>query len=243
MGSILILGGTSDIAISIAEEYLSNGYQVVLAARNLERLGIVKSDLQIRYNGVVEIKPFDAEELQSHHDLVGSLDPLPDITLCAFGYLGDQSIAKKNTEECLKIITVNFTGAVSILNLISERYKKNRAGTIIGLSSVAGERGRQSNYIYGSSKAAFTSYLSGLRNELFHFGCHVLTVKPGFVDTKMTKHLELNPWLTAQPNQVAKAVFRGANSKRNTIYVLKMWRFIMFIIRQLPETVFKRLKM
>ena len=243
MASILILGGTSDIAISIAEEYLSKGYEVILAARNIDRLDIVKRDLQIRFDSVVYVKQFDAEDLKSHAAFVESLEPLPDDTVCAFGYLGDQSLAKQRIKECLRIINVNYTGAVSVLNIISEHYKKRGAGTIIGLSSVAGERGRQSNYIYGSSKAAFTSYLSGLRNELFHFGCHVLTVKPGFVNTKMTRHIKLNPWLTAEPKQVAKAVYRGARRKQNTVYVLKVWRLIMFIIRNLPESVFKRLQM
>jgi short-subunit dehydrogenase len=243
MTSILILGGTSDMAISIAEEYLSNQYKIILAARSLERLDIIKRDLQIKLDGEIDIRQFDAADIQSHVEFVRSLDPLPEITLCAFGYLGDQSTAKRSIEECLKIINVNFTGAVSVLNLISECYKSKRAGTIIGLSSVAGERGRQSNYIYGSAKAAFTSYLSGLRNELFHFGCHVMTVKPGFVNTKMTEHLELNPWLTAEPKQVAKAVYRGAKRKRNTIYVLKVWWLIMLVIRYLPEAIFKRLKL
>ncbi len=243
MKSILILGGTSDIAIAVAEVYLAHNFKIVLAGRNPEKLQLVKNDLTIRFDGDISTKLFDAEKLQSHKEFVDTLDHLPDLTVCAFGYLGDQAMAKQDLEECLKILQVNFTGAVSILNVISERYKQQKRGTIVGISSVAGDRGRQSNFIYGSSKAAFSTYLSGLRNELFHFNCHVLTVKPGFVSTKMTAHLQLPPALTAKPAQVAKAVYRAVKRGSNTVYSLGIWRMIMMVIRLIPEGIFKRLKM
>ena len=116
-------------------------------------------------------------------------------------------------------------------------------GTIVGISSVAGDRGRQSNYIYGSAKAAFTAYLSGLRNDMYHKGVHVLTVKPGFVATRMTEHLDLPGPITAQPDEVADKIIKGIEKKKNIIYVRWMWRYIMLIITLIPEFIFKRLKM
>src|SRR5690606_19121872 len=116
---------------------------------------------------------------------------LPEVTICAFGYLGDQKLAQDDLSESEKIIYTNYIGAVSILNLIANRYEVERKGTIVGIGSAAGDRGRQSNYIYGSAKAAFSAYLSGLRGRMFKAGCHVLEIKPGFVDTKMPEGLNL----------------------------------------------------
>jgi short-subunit dehydrogenase len=244
MRSILILGGASDIGVALAKNYLSLDYQVLLAGRHTSRLQLIKNDLEIRVEGgKIRTIQFDAELLDSHTDFVDKLDRLPDITVCVFGYLGDQLTAKADYKECLRIINVNYSGAVNLLNQISERYKKRQKGTIVGISSVAGDRGRMSNYIYGSAKAGFTTYLSGLRNELYHHNVHVVTVKPGFVNTKMTSHLELPPMLTAQPQQVARAIVKAVNGSKNTIYVLSIWRMIMLVIKNIPEPIFKRLKL
>jgi short-subunit dehydrogenase len=160
-----------------------------------------------------------------------------------FGYLGDQSKAETNWEEARRIIDTNYTGCVSILNVVAEAYAKKGAGTIVGISSVAGDRGRQSNYIYGSAKAGFTAYLSGLRNRLFKQKVNVITVKPGFVNTKMTAGLKLPPGLTAQPDQVAKRVGAAVSSGKSVVYVLPIWALVMLVIRCLPEFIFKRLKL
>jgi short-subunit dehydrogenase len=143
----------------------------------------------------------------------------------------------------LKTINANYTGAVSILNIISADYASRQSGSIIGISSVAGNRGRQSNYIYGSAKAGFTAYLSGLRNKMYHSKVHVLTVLPGFVYTKMTEHLKLPKPLTANPEEVASAVFNGVKSRKNIVYVKWFWRWIMLIITSIPESMFKKKKM
>lgn len=145
--------------------------------------------------------------------------------------------------ESLKTINTNYTGAVSILNIVAADYAAKKGGTIVGISSVAGNRGRQSNYIYGSAKSAFTAYLSGLRNKLFQSKVHVLTVLPGFVYTKMTEHLKLPKPLTAQPEEVANAIYNGVKNKQNVIYVKWFWRWIMFIISAVPETIFKKQKL
>jgi short-subunit dehydrogenase len=127
--------------------------------------------------------------------------------------------------------------------VVANAYEAMKAGMIVGISSVAGERGRQSNYIYGSAKAGFTAYLSGLRNRLFRSGVHVMSVQPGFVNTRMTQHLTLPPLLTAQPEQVADAVFKAVQRKKNVLFVKWPWKYIMLIIKSIPESIFKKLKL
>jgi short-subunit dehydrogenase len=165
------------------------------------------------------------------------------LLFCATGFLG------KGTEEGLydhinteKIIDINYAKLVPIINYFAQKFEGKREGTIIGLSSVAGDRGRQSNFIYGSSKAAFTAYLSGLRNYLFSKKVHVMTVKPGFMETKMTEGLPLNPKLTAKPKQAAEYIYKAYKKQKNVVYVLPIWRLIMLIIQHIPEFIFKKLK-
>lgn len=243
MKNVLILGATSDMAQAIAKKYAAEGWSLTLAARNPETLEAIAGDLRVRAKVPVEALEFDATDVESHRPLYEGLSTKPDAVICVFGYMGDQMVARTDLEEVRRTIEVNFTGAVSILNVVAEDFEKRGKGTIAGISSVAGDRGRQSNYIYGSAKAGFTAYLSGLRNRLAKSGVHVMTVKPGFCRTKMTENLELPAALTAEPEQVANAVFNGLEKKRNVIYVLWMWRWIMLVIRHVPEFVFKRMGM
>jgi short-subunit dehydrogenase len=157
--------------------------------------------------------------------------------------MNDNEKVIRNWNETLKTINANYTGAVSILNIVAADYEERRKGTIIGISSVAGNRGRQSNYIYGSAKAGFTAYLSGLRNKLFHHKTHVMTVLPGFVYTKMTEHLQLPKLLTATPEEVALAVYHGFKKVKDVVYVKWFWKWIMMIITFIPESIFKKKKL
>jgi decaprenylphospho-beta-D-erythro-pentofuranosid-2-ulose 2-reductase len=243
MPTVLLLGASSDIAVAIAKKYASAGYGIQLAARNASRLQPLRSDLSIRSGATCTLHEFDAENPGTHEAFFASLAPKPDIAICIFGYLGDQQQAESDWTECERIIQVNYTGAVSILNIISNYYAAQQAGAIAGISSVAGERGRQSNYIYGSAKAGFTAYLSGLRNRLFHKKVHVVSVLPGFVYTRMTEGLTLPKLLTATPEQVADTVFTAIGKKKNIVYVKWFWRWIMLIIKSIPEFMFKKLKM
>jgi decaprenylphospho-beta-D-erythro-pentofuranosid-2-ulose 2-reductase len=239
--SVLILGAASDVGRALANVYNTHGYNLILAARNLEDVESYVSKWTDRKQAV--IVPFDARDFQNHKTWFRNLPTQPNITICVFGYLGNQSLAETNWEECETIIDSNYSGAVSILNVIAEVYADRKNGTIVGISSVGGERGRQSNYIYGSAKAGFTAYLSGLRNKLFPSGVHVLTVKPGFIDTKMTAGLNLPKPITAKPDQVAKRIHSAIERKNNVIYVLSIWFWIMLVIRLIPEFIFKRLKL
>lgn len=243
MPNILILGATSDIAQAIAATFANQNFSVCLAGRSMDDLQRLQKDLAIRYRVDVTTKQFDAADSASHTAFIDSFETLPEVTACVFGYLGEQKSAERNPAEAMSIMQVNYVGAVSVLSAIANKYEARKSGTIIGISSVAGERGRQSNYFYGSAKAGFSVFLDGLRNRLFACNVHVVTVKPGFVNTKMTQGLPLPKPLTAQPMQVADAVFKAYLNKQNTVYVLWMWRWIMLIIKCIPEFIFKKMKL
>jgi decaprenylphospho-beta-D-erythro-pentofuranosid-2-ulose 2-reductase len=241
--SVLILGASSDVAVACAHEFAANAYAVILAGRDLSNLELTAKDIQLRYQVNASAVSFDALAFDTHEQFYQHLPSKPDVTICVFGLLGDQQVSSKDWSACKKVIDSNYTGAVSILNHVANDYESKKQGVIVGISSVAGERGRQSNYIYGSAKAGFTAYLSGLRNRLTHAGAHVVTVKPGFIFTKMTEHLTLPKPLTAKPADLGKAIYKSVVKKRNVIYVLPIWRLIMLIIKNIPEGIFKKLKM
>lgn len=243
MPTALILGATSDMAVAIARKLAAEGYSLQLAARNHQRLTPVQSDLAVRFNIQCSLHEFDAAATGEHQAFFDSLTVKPDVSICVFGYMSDNEIARRNWTEAEKMIVANYTGAVSVLNIIGNYYASQKKGVIVGISSVAGERGRQSNFIYGSAKAGFTAYLSGMRNRLFQDGVHVASIQPGFVYTRMTEHLKLPGLLTAKPEQVAGAVYSAIVKKKNVVYVKWFWRWIMLIIRCIPEFIFKKLKL
>ena len=243
MPTALILGAASDMAIAIAEKFASKGYNIQLAARNVTRLGPLQSDLAIKYSSRVSIHEFDALAYDTHKSFFEELEPKPDVTICVFGLLGENEKAVDDWTQASTIIQTNYTGAVSILNIVASYYASRHEGVIAGISSVAGERGRQSNYLYGSAKAGFTAYLSGLRNSLYHKGVHVATIQPGFVYTKMTENIALPKLLTARTEEVAEAVYEAVREKRNVVFVKWFWRYIMMIIKNIPEFIFKKLKL
>ena len=243
MESVLILGAKSDIARAVAHCFARAGYDIILAARSSAELEDDARDLRIRYSIKVEVTEFDALDYNSHPAFYVRLDPKPAGVVCAVGYLGDQKLAEQDFVEAKKLIDTNFAGCVSILNLIANDFEMKKKGFIIGISSVSGERGRQSNYMYGSAKAAFTTYLSGLRNRLQKAGVHVLTVKPGFVATRMTEGMDLPDLLTSRPEEVADDVFRAFKAGKDVLYTKWFWKWIMLIIRIIPERIFKKLKL
>jgi short-subunit dehydrogenase len=243
MPTVLILGASSDMAVAIARTFASHSYDIQLASRNVSRLIPLQSDLQIRGNINCSLHEFDAIDFNSHEYFFSSLSIKPDITICVFGYMVENEIARSDWKEAEKTIHTNYTGAVSVLNVVSRHYEAQKKGVIVGISSVAGQRGRQSNYIYGSAKAGFTAYLSGLRNRMFREGVHVLSVQPGFVYTRMTENLKLPALLTAKPEDIGAAVYSAVQKKKNIIYVKWFWRWIMLIITSIPEFIFKKLKL
>lgn len=242
-GHVLILGATSDISAALAARCAAEKFSLTLAGRDGQRLQVMATDLHIRYGVPVMISRFDALDFPSHEAFYQSLDPKPDIVFCVFGVLGDQLKAQDNWRECATILDSNYTGAVSVLNVIANDFEKRKSGIIVGISSVAGDRGRQSNYFYGSAKAGFTAYLSGLRNRLFKTGVHVMTVKPGFMKTRMIEGMKTPGPLTASPEAAAAHIYKSTLKRKNVVYVLPMWRFIMLIIVLIPESIFKKMKL
>ncbi|HBQ22245.1 MAG TPA: short-chain dehydrogenase [Alphaproteobacteria bacterium] len=240
-GTVLILGARSDIGMALAHRYARAGYDVQIAARNHETLFNDVADLSLRYQSNVTAYEFDALDIASHPHFVTNLPVLPDIAISTVGYLGNQPEAQTASAEALLIMRSNFEGPASILEELAHHFEKRGSGCIIGISSVAGERGRASNYIYGSSKAGFTAYLSGLRNRLAKGNVQVLTVLPGFVDTKMTAGMNLPRKLTASSDEVAEAIYHAAKSGKNVVYVRKIWKLIMLLIRNIPEPIFKKM--
>ncbi len=241
MPTVLILGAASDIAIATAKKFASNKYDIQLAARNIEQLKPLQSDIHVRYNVNCSLVSFDALAFSSHQQFFDSLSPKPDVAICVFGIMEDEDKAFEDFSSTHRMIDTNYTGAVSVLNIVAKYYASQKNGVIVGISSVAGERGRQSKLIYGSAKAAFSAYLAGLRNKLFKDNVHVVSVKPGFVYTKMTEELKLPKPLTAQPSEVANAVYAAVKNKKNTVYVKWMWKWIMLIIKNIPEFQFKKM--
>lgn len=242
-GTVLILGAASDMGIALAEAYAAKGFGLQLAARSSDRLAPLAADLKIRFGTTVALVELDIADFSKHEAVWKSLSVCPDITISVVGYMKDNEEALTDATIALNTVNSNYTGPMVFLDLVAQTYAKQKKGTIVGISSVAGLRGRQSNFIYGSAKAGFIAYLSGLRNYLFHHQVHVMTVLPGFVYTKMTAHLTLPPLLTATPQEVAKAIVKGVEKKKNTIYVKWFWRYIMMIIRFLPEFQFKKMKL
>jgi short-subunit dehydrogenase len=243
MKTVLLLGAGSDIARATAHAYAERGDRVVLASRSIDDLEKTASDLRHRHGAEATALRFDALDYESHRAFYDALDPKPDVVVVAFGYLGEQKKGREDFAEAKRILDTNYTGAVSICEIVAADFEKRGEGTLVGIASVAGDRGRQSNYLYGSSKAAFDAYLSGLRNRLFKAGAHVATVKPGFVRTKMTEGMPLPGPVTAEPERVARAILKAERRRKNVVYVKGVWRQIMGIVKAIPEPIFKRLGM
>ena len=242
--NVLILGATSAIARGTAAAFAARGDNLYLASRDLEELQRIAADLHVRYGVKVSYGLFDAAATDTHpvflQTVLTEMQELNGVVL-AFGLLGDQQAAREFS-AAEKIIASNFTGAVSILSLCANYFEPLKRGFIIGLSSVAGDRGRQSNYVYGAAKGGFSLYLQGLRNRLFHSGVRVITIKPGFVDTAMTFGLP-GMFLVASPQTIGKQIVHTLNTSADIAYLPGFWRYIMLIIKHVPEFIFKRMKM
>lgn len=243
--AILILGGTSSIARAVAIVFAEKGYPLYLASRDEEELQRISCDLEIRYRVKVSYGFFDITHFSGHRhflqQVIQTMDGLEGVIL-ATGFLGDQQQAIRDFGEAEKILNSNFLGACSILTHVANFLEKQRAGFIVGISSVAGDRGRQSNYIYGAAKAGLSVFLQGLRNRLYPFGVHVMTVKPGFVDTAMTFGRQ-NLFAVASPEFVGKGIVSSLKKGRNEIYIPGFWWGVMWMIKHTPEFIFKRLKL
>ena len=241
---VLILGATSAIARATAAAFAERGADLFLASRDENELQRIAADLRLRYGIDVQHGYFDAEATDTHEGFFKSvLDAIPNLSgiVLAFGFLGD-SLAAREFSVGAKVIARNFTGAASILSHCANYFELQKSGFIIGIASVAGDRGRQSNYVYGAAKGAFSLYLQGLRNRLFASGVRVITIKPGFVDTVMTYGMP-GLFLVATPQIIGERIVAALEKSADVVYLPWFWRYIMLIIKHIPEPIFKRMKL
>ena len=243
--NVLIVGATSSLARAFANELAERGTRLFLAARNLEEAERLTDDLTIRTGCQVFSGPFVAGDYASHKAFVehvrktmGTIDGV----FVAVGELGDQKQCQTDFDRAKSVIESNYTGIVSLLTHVSTYLETRQKGFIIAIGSVAGDRGRQSNYVYGSAKAAIATYMQGLRHRLSGKGILVMTVKPGFLDTKMTFGIVKGP-LVADVNSVAKQILAALDRNELIVYVPWFWRHIMQIIRAIPERMMQKLKL
>jgi len=239
---VLILGARSDIGKAVAHKFASLGHSVQLAARNAATLEADKTDMELRHGVSVTLHEFDALATETHEAFVAALPQLPEIAVCAVGLMGQQAENERDIQAACRVMRSNYEGPASILAVLANSFEARGGGALVGISSVAGDRGRAANYVYGSAKAGFTAFLSGLRNRLARRGVDIVTVLPGFVATQMTEGMDLPARLTAEPGEVADAIARAVKRKKDVIYVRPVWRLIMLIIRNIPERIFKGMK-
>jgi len=241
---ILIVGATSAIAEATARRYAARGDQLFLAGRNAPRLEAIAADLRVRGAGQVALAVLDCNDFERHAPLLDQAEQVLgglDIALIAHGTLPDQQQVQDSVALSQQELRSNGLSVVALCTLLAPRFEQRRAGAIAVISSVAGDRGRATNYVYGAAKAMVSTYLSGLRQRLARSGVQVLTIKPGFVDTPMTRDFPKGP-LWASADAVAAGIVRALDRRDSVVYLPGFWRLIMWIIRSLPERVFVRMK-
>jgi short-subunit dehydrogenase len=245
MKKILVLGATSAIAQAFCKQSLQKSiHEFYLVGRNSDYLNSIALDLKVRGASNVYIEVADLNQFSLHEKLIqNAYDKLQgfDWALIAHGVLGNQKSAENNLDESLEIINSNYVSQATLINFVASIMEKNKQGVIGVLSSVAGDRGRRSNYIYGSAKSAINSYLSGLRVRLFKSNVQVLTIKMGFVDSPMTSQFPKGP-LWAKPDLIARRLVPLFESNKNgEFYLPYFWRYIMIVIRAIPQFIFNKL--
>jgi short-subunit dehydrogenase len=243
MRRLLIVGATSAIAEATAREFAKRGDSLFLVGRSIERLQAISQDLRIRGASAVHTLSLDVRETAAYGPMLdtatAALGGL-DAALIAHGTLSDQGECERSVDTMLDEFHVNALSTMALCTLLANRFVPDKRGVIAVISSVAGDRGRQSNYAYGSAKSAVTSFTSGLRQRLAKHGVKVVTIKPGFVDTPMTAALKKGPaW--ASPASVAHDIARAMIRGTPVIYSPGFWRPIMWVIRSIPEVIFRRL--
>lgn len=242
---VLLLGAASAIAQETAKLLAAEGDRLFLVARSENQLEIVARDLEARGAAGVGRLAVDLNDFARHAELVEratqAMDGL-DTVIVAHGLLGDDDRSQTDWAEADLVIRTNFTSAAAVLTLVAQRFEAQGAGTIVGISSVAGDRGRRSNYVYGAAKGGFSLFLQGLRSRLQDKGVHVLTVKPGPVDTPMTEHLTKG-FLFARASDVARGIQRAMRRRKDVAYLPWFWRIIMGVIVSIPEPLFKRMRL
>lgn len=243
MKKILVVGATSAIAHACARIWASQGAELFLVARNAEKLQANAADLQAR-GAKVHTHVLDVTELTQHEAMLEAcLQQLRqiDVALLAHGSLPDQEACQQDSGLAVREFGLNATSVIALLNTLALQFERQRCGSLAVISSVAGDRGRPSNYLYGSAKGAVSIFCAGLHARLYKKGVQVLTIKPGFVDTPMTAGLDLPAALLATPEKVAAQIVRAIGTRKGVLYTPGIWRWIMLVICSIPGVVFRKL--
>ena len=246
MKKILIIGATSAIAEATARRFAARGDALFLVARNAEHLRAVAADLAVRGAMRSATATLDAADFGTHEAVLDAAERELgglDVVLIAHGTLSDQARCQASVDSMRHELDVNAISTLALLTHLANRFEAQKRGTIAVISSVAGDRGRQSNYVYGSAKAAVTTFLGGLRQRLAKANVDVLTIKPGFVDTPMTAAIANKGALWTQPDRIADGIVNAIDRRRNVVYLPWFWRWILLIIRHVPEPLFKKINL
>ena len=245
MSNILVLGATSSIAKHTTRLFAADEHSLYLVARNEDKLASMKQDMLVRGAAEVNYESLDLADNSKHQEMIqratdsmGTIDTV----FIAYGTLADQKESAANYENTLKELQINCLSVISLLTILANQLEQQGSGSIAVISSPSGDRGRQSNYIYGTAKGALTIFLQGLRNRLSKSNVHVLTIKPGFVDTPMTKDFKKG-FLWVNPEDISKGIYNAIKKKREVVYLPFFWRYIMLIIKSIPEKLFKHLSL
>lgn len=242
---IIIFGATSAIAMETAKIWAGRGDELCLIARSAEKMEALSKDLLTRGASRVVSMQSDLSEIAGHTQLLRSIQSQfgdYDVALFAYGTLGSQTKCEESYEETFKELNTNFLSVVSLLTSIANSFQKSGSGTIAVITSVAGDRGRKSNYVYGTAKGALSKFLQGLRNRFGKTGVHIVDIKPGFTDTPMTAEFPKGP-LFVSPKVVGEGIVKAIDGKKNTVYLPWFWEIIMLIIKHIPEFIFKKLSL
>jgi len=244
MRKIIVLGATSTIALEVQRQLATRGWELLVVGRSLGRLTEIKADLLVRGATRVLTYPAELSSIAEHNgvlEFASRMFPDFDTVLLAYGSMHDQSLAATSIPVLLDELQVDFVSSAALLTLFAADFERRRMGCIAAISSVAGDRGRRSNYPYGSAKGALALFLQGLRSRLYPAGVHVITIKPGPVRTPMTDHLPKALPL-ADPHKVAHDIVRALERRSpDILYTPMIWRYIMAVIELIPESIFKRL--
>jgi len=246
MQNILIVGATSAIAEATARLYAADGANLYLLARNEDRLKTITADLKIRGAATVGSAHFEANDLASHQAILDRAYQTFgrfDIVLIAHGTLGNQKASEASMEVAMQELQTNVMSTIALLTRLANMMEKQKHGTLAVISSVAGDRGRPSNYVYGTAKAAVITFCQGLSARLFKASAHVLIIKPGMVDTPMTAEMSMPAILVAKPEQIAIDIVRAIEKQKDVLYTPWYWKYVMLGIIHLPNSLFKKIEL
>jgi len=243
MKKVVIIGATSAMAAAVAKIYADQNSRLFLVGRNTEKLTSLANDLLVRGADKVGMFELDVNDVSQHSAMLVEAEQCLeglDTVLIAHGTLPDQKLCEQITSIALSEFNTNATNTIALLTEIANCFEQKKSGVIAVITSVAGDRGRPSNYLYGSAKAAVSTFLEGLRARMFKVGVHVLDIRPGFVATPMTQDLDLPKLLTVEPEIVANSIVKAIDKRKDIIYTPFFWKYIMMIIKNIPQNIFKK---